>query len=67
MDETLANNYARVRAERGWTWEQLASHLERTRGGAEAARWARSQIKDKSTRAERSGTERAVKRAPAKR
>ena len=57
----IADNYRELREQRGWSWEQMAAQFDRD-GYTDLAAWAREEGKrtDKSARASRSGTERAV-------
>ena len=43
IDPWLVTQYSRLRAERGWTWEELAGQFDRA-GSARMAAWARSLV-----------------------
>lgn len=72
ISETEAEHWNGVRESRGWTWAQLADDLERNNQHDPATHgiveYARGRVEaDKSPRAAKRGTERAVTKAPEKR
>jgi hypothetical protein len=62
IEDWLAENYAQVRLDRGWTWEQLAEDFDR-QGAPELAAWARASDDTPKKRAPKK-VERATVKAP---